>query len=1196
MAVVTFDQNVYPDPWQWFQEGVVFSGMARGRTFLVYQNNRIEFWTEGTEIQRNTATSTAFLQPVTMASTLDVTGNIDPTSYDTTNGGFKDEDDMASDSATAVASQQSIKKFVEDSITAEDLDFSADAGSNGSVDLDSQVFDLEGTTNQITTTSDGNQKVTFSTPQDIHTGASPTFANLSLGTGELTTGSINRASGSLTLEIGGSSEVVITTSSTTFGGTVLIPDNGWLGSASTNQSIQIENDGDVVFIGDITVTGNDIRDSGGVAITFDGSQNTTFAGNIIMADDKTIGLSSGGYIQFDDQTTDEINFIDCLIGMGTQTPSTFLAEMAKDNTDTTITLATETDYHLVIRNSDSSASTTGRFAGMMFKINTSSGDAAKACIYTEYAGSGDSDLVFATQEGATMAEAMRIDQAGKLGVGTTGPDTFQVEFAKANTDSTITLATETEYHLVIRNSDSTTSTAGRWAGMMFKVNTSSGGASNASIYSEYRASGSSDLVFAVENSNVVAEAMRIDQDKSITVGSNLSPSASDGGALGTTALEWSDLFLADGGIIYLGDDQDVTLTHVADTGILLNSTSQIQFQDSGTYIYSSADGVLDVVSDTTLNLKIGATAELALTATTATFGTNIVIPDAGNIGSASDTDAIAISSAGEVTFTQDIILTATKTIGATNAGGLQFDASNNASFSANLQIADAGTIGSASDADAIAIAAAGEVTFTQDIILTAAKTIGATNAGGLTFDASNNGTFSANLDVDGVFGVTATSSEAAINISKTFGDDTNEYDVNAQATFGTCTNATVLRSRINVGIGKTATNAYGVEVSHNTLGTITNLYGLYVNNMTEGDTLNYAIYTNSGICHFGDAVEITGNLTMEFGASQDYVIGNDSNNMLITSQTAATAAVMGLIPSDSDRTDNTYFRAYGWWSSAEREYLQMGWDAGDSAFEVGTVKEDAGSARALNIKTDDTTAINISTTQTSSFANHVYLSGDSRFVYFGAGNDMSIYYDGAAGNIDTDLVAASDLNIDCGTDKTVVLEETVWKDINLGAAVLSLPVASQPDEVQFTDEAGSATGIYSWGFAVGEKVSGNFELQHDYKEGTDLTFHIHWQGTTAPTGTDKVKWQLTYTVAQDEATLDAATTITVETDFDTQYEFKISNFAAITGTNFNIGDQFLFTLERIAASADEYGGDAIVATVGVHYQVDTIGSRQIGTK
>ena len=45
----------------------------------------------------------------------------------------------------------------------------------------------------------------------------------------------------------------------------------------------------------------------------------------------------------------------------------------------------------------------------------------------------------------------------------------------------------------------------------------------------------------------------------------------------------------------------------------------------------------------------------ALSATSGTFTGNIVIPNAGNIGSASDTDAMAISSGGVVTFSQNTV-------------------------------------------------------------------------------------------------------------------------------------------------------------------------------------------------------------------------------------------------------------------------------------------------------------------------------------------------------------------------------------------------------------------------------------------------------------------------------------------------------------------------------------------------------------
>ena len=89
----------------------------------------------------------------------------------------------------------------------------------------------------------------------------------------------------------------------------------------------------------------------------------------------------------------------------------------------------------------------------------------------------------------------------------------------------------------------------------------------------------------------------------VTASTAFLPDASDGASLGTSSLEFSDLFLADGAVINLGDDQDVTLTHVADTGVLLNSTNQLQFGDSGTYIHQSADGVLDLVSDTEIEIN-----------------------------------------------------------------------------------------------------------------------------------------------------------------------------------------------------------------------------------------------------------------------------------------------------------------------------------------------------------------------------------------------------------------------------------------------------------------------------------------------------------------------------------------------------------------------------------------------------------------
>jgi hypothetical protein len=58
-------------------------------------------------------------------------------------GTVLDEDDMVSDSDTSIATQQSIKAYVDSQVTAQDLDVAADTGT-AAVDLDSQSFTVTG--------------------------------------------------------------------------------------------------------------------------------------------------------------------------------------------------------------------------------------------------------------------------------------------------------------------------------------------------------------------------------------------------------------------------------------------------------------------------------------------------------------------------------------------------------------------------------------------------------------------------------------------------------------------------------------------------------------------------------------------------------------------------------------------------------------------------------------------------------------------------------------------------------------------------------------------------------------------------------------------------------------------------------------------------------------------------------------------
>jgi hypothetical protein len=85
--------------------------------------------------------------------------------------------------------------------------------------------------------------------------------------------------------------------------------------------------------------------------------------------------------------------------------------------------------------------------------------------------------------------------------------------------------------------------------------------------------------------------------------------------------------LSDAAVLNFGADSEVNLTHVADTGLLLNSDNVIQFRDSTLNIGSSADGQLDIVADT----------QLEITAPTVEFNT--------------DGQVIALGADGEITLT-----------------------------------------------------------------------------------------------------------------------------------------------------------------------------------------------------------------------------------------------------------------------------------------------------------------------------------------------------------------------------------------------------------------------------------------------------------------------------------------------------------------------------------------------------------------
>src|SRR6056300_104451 len=110
------------------------------------------------------------------APTIDINGDADVSgtlTYGSLSDGsititaFVDEDNMVSNSATLVPTQQSVKAYVDAQVTAQDLDFQADSGGALNIDLDSETLTLTGGTG-IDTSGSGNE-VTFAIDSTVAT-------------------------------------------------------------------------------------------------------------------------------------------------------------------------------------------------------------------------------------------------------------------------------------------------------------------------------------------------------------------------------------------------------------------------------------------------------------------------------------------------------------------------------------------------------------------------------------------------------------------------------------------------------------------------------------------------------------------------------------------------------------------------------------------------------------------------------------------------------------------------------------------------------------------------------------------------------------------------------------------------------------------------------------------------------------------
>jgi len=225
----------------------------------------------------------------------------------------------------------------------------------------------------------------------------------------------------------------------------------------------------------------------------------------------------------------------------------------------------------------------------------------------------------------------------------------------------------------------------------------------------------------------------------------------------------------------------------------------------------------------------------------------------------------------------------------------------------------------------------------------------------------------------------------------------------------------------------------------------------------------------------------------------------------------------------------------------------------------------------------------------------ICLQQDNAKLLFGDGSDVSMYYDGTDYYILTDEVAASDLKLDCGTDKTLELQETVWEDIQFSVSGGRVPAANAPTFSTFT------TNTKEFQFDVGDLLylDAN-EYAHAFKTAADWMFHLHVTTDSAnSTGSSQYAKFTLYVAYADTGDTWTETSVTAELEIPDGTSTLQAFFLSLgtVSASKNIGTQIKLTITRIAATGGtEYPDEIFLTQVGLHGEVNTMGSRQAGTK
>lgn len=162
-----------------------------------------------------------------------------------------------------------------------------------------------------------------------------------------------------------------------------------------------------------------------------------------------------------------------------------------------------------------------------------------------------------------------------------------------------------------------------------------------------------------------------------------------------------------------------------------------------------------------------------------------------------------------------------------------------------------------------------------------------------------------------------------------------------------------------------------------------------------------------------------------------------------------------------------------------------------------------------------------------------------------------------------------------------------WDDMRAPATQLHVnPVTVKPD---YDD---THVGLL-YDAASNEAATLILQLPHDYKAGTNVVPHIHWESTTNVDNTNVVVWKMDWCWRNNgEAEPGTWNNATINTNCNVNsFTLQVAEFPELSGANKLESSFIKVKLTRLGGdAADSYGADALLTEFDIHYKKDKAGT------